>query len=537
MTRHPNLRSRGRFLPLALCTGLIVAASAGSPFLGASIASPSLRAVQDGPDAESPAPDEAASAEADAPRFDPAELRPRLEDPKIALPLAAYLTSRGDAESARDHLRALDTAGLTAEEARRVAEELARVEAWIDTRDRFLAHVHATGRKFEVPDGDKRRRVEIDRIEDGVVYFAENRWDVAPIHVTDLDPLELAREMGDKKNGFEAGDVRLFVYALCGDKRWKGLLKGDDEAVEHLRRAGEHEYPVWLGSGRVYASLLELSAQPAPTGPEAGSATLASVRGLIDEFQGRAELEAARESLVQLAECAQYEALAAGGLESLFAGAVTALEEGRVRVVYSFSDPAVLRDFDLGTYSREGTGFVADAESKGMHFEDGALFAEGSGCIRTHATFEGPIDARYTYATMSATGGGGLSLGVHDDGDGYCLRAEDAMLLWWAHPDRNPPMGTEHFDGMISFRTRVEYEIRLKLDDKGNVDLSRSGEACISMKDCPSERGAVFIAINDERGGKFRISELVIEGKLTADARETLRLRSAARTAEVLRAR
>lgn len=534
MTRHPNLRSRGRFLPRALCCGLIVAASASSPLCSGSIAFAVLQGAE-----SASAPDAAQSAAepaANVPRFDPAELRPQLDDPQVALALAAYLASRGDAESALAHLSALD--GTDAEQAQRVSEERARVQEWIATRDRFLAHVHASGRKFEVQDGDKRRRVEIDRIENGVVYFAANRWHIASISVIELDPLELAREMGDKKLDFEAGDVRLYMYALCGDKRWKGLLKGDDEATERLRRAGEREYPVWLGSGRVHAALLELSAQAPPTNPAAANATLDRVRGLIAEFDGRAELEGARERLARLAECAQYEALAAGGLDALFAGAVTTLEDGRVRVAYSFADQSVLRDFDFGTYSREGTGFVADAEARGMYFEEGALFAEGAGCIRTQASFEGPIDVRYTYATMNETGGGGgLSLGVHDDGDGYCLRAEDAMLLWWAHPDRNPPMGTKHLEGMISFRPRVEYEIRLKLDDKGNVDLSRSGEACISMADCPSKTGAVFIAVNDERGGKFRVSELVIEGKLTADARETLRLRSAARTADELRAR
>jgi hypothetical protein len=323
---------------------------------------------------------------------------------------------------------------------------------------------------------------------------------------------------------------------LCGHKRWKGIVKGDDEAAERLRFAGEHEYPVWLDSGRCYAGLLDLSTRGAPQDPAAGSATLASVRSLIEEFAGRMELEESREGLAKLAECAQFQALASGDLASLFNGEVTQLDEGRVRVVYNFSDPAQLRDFDRGRYARDGSGFAADTESKGMDIKDGALFAEGTACLRTHANYEGPIEVRYTYASIDKQGIGRLTLGVHDDGEGDLLQAQGAMLLWWSDKSQSPPMGSEHFDGMISYRPRAEYEIRLKLDAEGNVDLSRSGEPCIAMTNCPRKRGAVFLALDDvSGGGKLRVSELVIEGKLTPYAQHTLRLRSAARVADELR--
>jgi hypothetical protein len=533
MSRHPFTRSRGCFLPRALCAGLIVVVSAGVPPAHASIASACSR-LQSDSDPGAAAPDDAADVAVSAPQFDPAELQPQLDDPLVALPLAAYLASGGDAESALAHLRRLDGGSLSPEHQQRVAEEIERVESWIATRDRFLSKLQVDERKYQVRDGEKRRRVQIERIEAGVVYFAANRWDIESIRVIDLDPLDLAREMGNKKLDFDAGWVRLYIYALCGDKRWKGLLKGDDEEIERLRVAGENDYPVWLGRGKVYAALLDLSAQPVPSDAASGTATLQRVRDLATEFDGRPELEAARPALAQLAECAQYAALASGRLGELFAGEVTPLEEGRVRIVYAFKDAEVMRDFDLGRYGREGTGFEADPESKGMYLEDGALFAEGAGCIRTHATFEGPIEVRYTYASVEEQGGGGLSLGVHDDGGGNCLRAEDVMMLWWADIDQRPPLASKHFEGMMRFRLRVEYEICLKLDDKGKVNLSRSGESCLEMTDCPRKNGAVFIAVNDERGGKFRVSELVIEGKLTEGARESLRRRAAARAAAEL---
>jgi len=59
----------------------------------------------------------------------------------------------------------------------------------------------------------------------------------------------------------------------------------------------------------------------------------------------------------------------------------------------------------------------------------------------------------------------------------------------------------------------------------------------LALTGCPRKSGAVFLAIEDTFGGKFRVSELVIEVKLTADARQALRLRAAAGAAAELLAR
>lgn len=524
MTLASAARAKRPSPTLALCI---------APFAIAAVAP--LAAFQDAEGDSTSAPVEA-SAPA-GPGFRPAALRPALDDPDVVLPIAVHLASCGDAAAGAAHLSALEADLEEGAMRERVAAERARMETWVETRDRFLARAAERDDKLIVHIGDNRRRLEVARFEDGVVHFEDNRWDVASKAARDIDPIHLARRISKAGREIDAGWIPVWVHAVCGEDHWDRMLDGNSAEIESFREHAQ-DYAGWLSSGAVHAELLGLSQAVVPADAAAAEALLERIRAAAETHAGDPALEAVRDPLADLAEAATWHALADASIGDLHPGSATDLEDGRVRIDYGFDSDEVFDAFERGTYSRMGEGFDPDPEAASeFRVEGGELILEGNGCLRTLLEFEGPIAVEYTYAILEFSPRTSIAIGMHDDGEGNLIRAESEMMLMWmdVNSDRNPPAASATTGGQVGFMPNMDYDVRVAMDEEGTCTLSRDGDVMADVGDCPRDRGAVFLSVPEAGDGKLVVTDFTVESRVTEDSMVALRRAAATRAADELR--
>jgi hypothetical protein len=186
---------------------------------------------------QDPPPSAAAESSAAAtPLADPRLALPVADPaPEAALGMALWEARAGRTASALERVAGL-RAGAQGDFAARLDREAARLQAWSSLRDAYLASLVASGEKLVLPDGDKKVRVGIERIEGGVLHLAPNKPGWATLSVEQLPVGELAQQMDRAAEGLAPAWVRLYGYALAGNERWSKLLKDDGPEARSARR-------------------------------------------------------------------------------------------------------------------------------------------------------------------------------------------------------------------------------------------------------------------------------------------------------------
>ena len=82
---------------------------------------------------------------------------------------------------------------------------------------------------------------------DGEVRFGENKVGVETLSVSEIDPIELADRMGERKWGYEAGWGRAYPYVATYDKKIRRFLRGEAPELQKLAADVEDDYPARRG--------------------------------------------------------------------------------------------------------------------------------------------------------------------------------------------------------------------------------------------------------------------------------------------------
>ncbi|MCB9913896.1 MAG: hypothetical protein H6828_01960 [Planctomycetes bacterium] len=466
------------------------------------------------------------------PAYDPAGVRPHLDDAEACLALAVYQASVGRASEALAQLDDLDVTALDAATSARVGVEKERIGRWVDVRRRYLEFLLANGKKLELTVDGKRKRYELASIERGVVRLAGQPEGEDELAVTDIAALDLVKQMGATKKEFDPGRVRLYMSILCGDERWKKLLDKEDPEDQALRDAAETEYPRWLADGRVLARLLEVAQLPEPKDATAARAVMAAIDALVADSGKHRAVLAARAGLADLYQAAAVVALRAGGVAELFSGAAEDLGEGRVRVRWDFADAAQLDDFQRGAYPYDGV-FVADDANRAFTLVPHGLDALGGGCLRTLASFQGAFEASYSFTILQFSSGMGLLLGAHDDGAGNRVLAVGPAMLVWVDESHAPGFGSVVDARALTVDPESALRVALQLEADGTCTLAMNGEERVRLADGMRREGHAYLSVDSE--GKLHLSEFSLTGTLAPASRDELVLRRAAKLAAKLR--
>ena len=241
---------------------------------------------------ESPVPAREAPFSTEALAFDPA-------DHQVRHALAVARARAGDLTAAAADLEtALGEAEGSAFEGR-MRRELERVQTFARLRDAFFAGLVEDRGRLTLEQEGKSLRLRVERVEEGIVYFADNRHDLDALPLDGIRPFEVARQLPRALTRGEEGWARYYPYVLEGDERWE-KLEGDGPA-ELLRDDASEWYPGLLKLGEAAALVDELVAAGLPQGKGSAVEALARIETLTRDFAGLELVEARREALGTLA--------------------------------------------------------------------------------------------------------------------------------------------------------------------------------------------------------------------------------------------
>jgi hypothetical protein len=418
--------------------------------------------------------------------------------PRDELALALLALRRGAASEGRARLERVLASGLEQEERARLERERARLAAWIQARDEFLARRCEERKEVEIQDGKHKLKAKVSRDPtSGFVLEAGGlRWSEET-----LEPLQIAQQMETER----AGWVRFYPYVVGGDERWKKLLREPSSEAEALR-ADAAGYAELLRNGALLEWLDAQARQAAPTTLTGAEAWL---EALAEGGSGFADLVLYERKLSAL------RGLARGVAETAFELAkpwthlharAEELEESRVRLTYEFTDPSELEDFETLDYPK---GYEPDPMSAGRwRVEEGRLQGSGRACLRTLFDFEAPLSVRYTLALDEPSDRCWLNLGICDDGQGQFAWAMNFHHLEvWAPGARKLAAGRNK----VYYENQF-YEQELRHDGK-HVTLASNGTEQQKLA-CAARSGAVFLFMSVY--SNVRLERLVIEGRFGA---------------------
>ena len=364
-------------------------------------------AAPDAPAARSPAP---TAKSLPAPPFSPAVLAVSDLDVVGRHGLALAKARAGDLATAAAGLEALSKSSLDADEAGRVSRDLARIRELERLREAFLESLRATGVKWSTEIQGKKIVAAVARVEDGVVYFAENRQKLDKAPLSTIDPLEIARQAVKKEQqGSAAPWARTFAYVLAEDARSEAMLKDPSEEVRALREDARTWLPGHLRAGRAASAMEDLSKSALPKGEKEGDALCARIRDVVKNFADVRCVQSKMAELRILAQSAVEASLSESDPAHLLHGKYAALGNGRAKLAYEFENAAEAQDLERDVGYMKGwhevqKKKVASEDQSAWTIEKGRFVGKGSACYRLPIRFSPPMVVRYELRVLEVKG-------------------------------------------------------------------------------------------------------------------------------------
>jgi len=443
-------------------------------------------------------------------KVDVAALAPDEHDPESLFAGVLVQARSGAVEGAARRLRAaLD--GFDANLRARAERELVRLEAFAERRRAFFAVLAAPGaRKLEFGQGTARILAQVTGVDERAARLGENKRGLTELVLEELDMLELAEAMRDKKYAFDAGSSVGYAFALCQDERWKKVLPAGDPSASELRADAERDLPARFALARALELLDQLARAGLPADAEAAALTLARIEELCRTHLARPQVARQRETLLELARATLELRFAADGLASRLSGRVEALPDGRFRFTYAFELPAELVDWQQTGYL-ESHAFERARED--FRIDAGRLVTQGFASLRHLLTFEGPqlVRLRYRYSRPAGEHDPRflLLLGLNDDGQVSYAATDSSGALYVQDRASGHVREAEGGSGIV---IGEGYTLELAFDGQ-NYASNFNGHELATASAGPRVSGNPILFTTADF--PFQAEELVLEGKPT----------------------
>ena len=352
---------------------------------------------------------EAAAAGAPTPPFSPSVLAIAPQEAEARHGLALLQARAGRIEDAIATLEALVGAQPAPVDADRAAREIERLRQLALLRDGFLESLVRSGTKWSVEHGGKKILASVKGVEGGFVALAENRAGVERIPLAAIDPVEIAREAGERaEQGRSEPWARSYAYVLGGDSRWEKVLKLDSDAAKSLRDDARSWIPRAMRAGRAAERLQRLADAGLPADAAAGRAATDAIRALITESSDLPVVQTRSGDLRRLATAAIDATLAETHPASFLHGTWRDLGDGRTSIAWEFESEAEAGDFvKTSGYMAEWRRILlsdvgTEAESS-WTVREGSFQGVGAACYRLPIAFSAPIAIRYQLRILDAS--------------------------------------------------------------------------------------------------------------------------------------
>jgi hypothetical protein len=320
-----------------------------------------------------------------------------LIDVDAHLALAIARARMGDFEAGVALLESSSARALSEEIAERLDRELGRLRAWCEVRNRFFHHLVGFDKAFSFAHQGKRMTAKVEAFEDGRVRFAANRRDIDSLSLTEIDQVELGRQMRNRKWGFEANWATAVPCALALDPKVKRYLKDDSPEAKALVQDVESDYPGRVEAIEVAAQLIELSDIGSPESSEGARRALTLIEAIWKRKDEVSYLAALEGDLRTLAETCLARLFDEDGLEAVLKAKVKRLADGRVQLTYDFTKQEQLRDWKLEETPGSRHSKFPDLQREDSSFEcvGEKLLGVGRTSLTHQLRFEGPQKIRW----------------------------------------------------------------------------------------------------------------------------------------------
>jgi hypothetical protein len=378
-----------------------------------------------------PPPARAAGVAPAAPAFRPITLALDPADVEVQHALALQHARRGDLDGARAALVALAGKNPAAPEDARIARDVDRLAQLALLREGYFESFQQSGSKWSSEYQGKKFVAKIEKVDGGFVQLGENKAGITKIPLADLDLVEIARTADKKEKLGKAPQwSRAYALVLAGDAKWDKLAKDPSDAARELYQDAKAWYPELVRTGQAAALVDKLSKTSLPKTRAEGDAVLASMKELMSSGASLPFVQQRMDGLRTFATTAAELGYTQGDLGKVVHGAFTALGDGRVKIVYDFTNANQALDF------RKHAGYLDDwyesvqptkksEPQSTMTVSNGAWRGTGHMCYRWRLGLAAPYVVRCTYKITNEgvddAVDSGFSLATCDDGKESCI--------------------------------------------------------------------------------------------------------------------
>ena len=451
-----------------------------------------------------------------------AALAPHAEDHQVQHALALRRVLGGDLDGGLTRLEELEAQARGGPLEGRIGRDRERAAGFARLRDAWLADLVESGARLSLERDGSKILVRVQAIGDGALRLEGRRGEIETLPLSELEPYEIARQMGRKQVESEDGWLRLWAYVLAGDARWERLLKDRTPAESLLRADAQEWYPGLLRLGEAASLLEHLAGLKADAAPEL---VLARVRELqtFEDLELVAERKGALRALAAGALGRSFDPQA---IDEFLAGRFERLGDGRARLTYEFDDARELEDFvAVPGYLSEWRAGMSKLGSEGgkSEFEigDGSLLALGQVGLASKLRLGAPFVARYVVRideTSAQPPAQHFALIALDDGRGSHVACAGFGGLHAV--DLSSELNVHDYGGQEAFYPGRPYEFELRIAE-GRAHSFRDGQAFKTLEVGSLREGRVIVFVHSN--ARIRFDKLEIEGQLGERAVNELR--------------
>ena len=398
-----------------------------------------------------------------------------------------------------------------APDAVRLADERARIEAFRELRDGFLARLTGTPTRLRLVEPGGLLVTTVESLEAGVAHLGRNRSDRDSVAVDSIGAADLLASLGRNADRDAPPWLVAYLRLLAGEEERERDLEGDGEGITALRERGE-DLRRLLGEGALHRELALLATEPLPEEAGALRALLDRTGELVTVLWKEDEHGPARSAL---------RALAREGVEALYElrgprlalrGDLELLDGDRVRLRYDFVDPAQVEDFlDARGLVPFHLRFQPADPAPVCLVDGGALLLRGVVTRRLRLGVRQPTVRYELQFTNSGTEKLGqfffLVTGLDAEGKRYA-RALNGLDLLWIGP------GEVKEDRSEDRATVVDAPVELKLTHHEDGGLSLAGDGRTAHVEGAVLEGTA-IALQVFASYPIRLRSFEVEGIVT----------------------
>jgi hypothetical protein len=449
------------------------------------------------------------------PPFDPALLAVTDKEVEAQHGLALVAARSGDFEAARKSLTALATIAVVPDSGR-ITRDLERIAAGIRLRDNILSAMAQKQLHLNVDRDAKKLSLEVAKLENDVVVFADNKQGVQSIPVAQVDLAEIVRMAERKEMPGDAPQwARAWIMLLMGDARWDKSFKVDSDAARDLREDGKVWYADRLRAGEAAQILCDLAKKTTPKTRAEAEPIVASIETLLSKFPTATCVLFKKSGLSKLARDAVGVLSADVDPAQAVHGKVMTDAEGRITLAYDFDDPAQGEDFVkqpgyLGQWRKMWKPVSITEEQSTSSVSKGGLHLRGDALWRLPMGFAVPLTLKVEHHLIEDKGN------IHPAPIIAFLACDDGQedYSWCGSLGGLSVYEKQGETGSIESQTRAFffnqiYHLEFSIDGKhltSTLDKAKMAE----MQAGPRKGGGVLVLVHSEL--EFVIDSLEITG-------------------------